>query len=66
MATSDNPILHSKALTYFLDNLHDIYRDYDPQDFCDLAFVPAVLRSEKMLAKPTEVRDLPQSLYSFI
>jgi hypothetical protein len=66
MAASHNSIVRSKALAFFLNNLHDIYRDYNPQHFCDLAFVPAVLVSEKMLAKPSKVRDLPPSLVSFI
>ena len=66
LAASDNPTVRTKALTFFLDNSYNIYRDYDPQDFRDLAFVPAVLGSEKMLAKPLNVRDSPQSLFSFI
>jgi hypothetical protein len=66
MAASDNPTVRTKALAFFLDNLYDIYRDYNPQIFWDLAFVPAILGSEKMLAKPFEVRDLPPSLFSFI
>ncbi|KAF8497460.1 hypothetical protein F5888DRAFT_1613660, partial [Russula emetica] len=55
MASSDNPTVRTKALAFFLDNIYDIYRDYNPQDFWDLAFVPAVLGSEKMLAKPFKV-----------
>jgi hypothetical protein len=66
MAASDNPAVRTKALTFFLDNLYDIYRDYNPQNFWDLAFVPAVLGLEKKLAKPFEVRVLPPSLFSFI
>jgi hypothetical protein len=66
MATSDNPTVRTKALTFFLDNINDIYRGYNPQHFWDIAFVPAVLGSERKLAKPFEVRDLPPSLFSFI
>jgi hypothetical protein len=66
MAASDNPTVRIKALAFFLDNLKNIYRDYDPKKFRDLAFVPAVLGSEKMLAKPFRVRDPPPSLFSFI
>jgi len=50
------------ALTFFLDN---VYRDYNPQNFLDLAFVPAVLGSEKMLATPLNV-NLSSSLLPFI
>jgi hypothetical protein len=66
MAASDNLTVRTKALTFFLDNLNDIYPGYNPRDFWDLAFIPAVLGSEKMLAKPSKVRDLPPSPFSFI
>lgn len=56
IAASDNLIIRTKALTFFLDNLPVKYTDYDPHDFRDLAFVPAVLGPEKVLAKPLEVR----------
>jgi hypothetical protein len=49
--------VRTKALTFFLDNLSDKYSDYDPENVRDLAFVPAVLESEKVLSKPFEVRD---------
>jgi Protein of unknown function (DUF3684) len=57
MAASDNPTVRTKALNFFLNNLNDIYRDYNPQHFWDLAFVPAVFGSEKILAKPFKVKD---------
>ena len=57
MATSDNPTVRTKALNFFLDNLNDIYLDYNPQHFWDLAFIPAVFGSEKILAKPFKVKD---------
>ena len=58
IAASDDPTVRTKALTFFLDNLSDKYNDYDPENFRDLAFVPAVLGSEKLLSKPFEVRNL--------
>jgi uncharacterized protein DUF3684 len=58
IAASDDPTVRTKALTFFLDNLSDKYSDYDPENVRDLAFVPAVLESEKVLSKPFEVRDL--------
>ena len=58
--------MRMKALTYFLDKISVKYSDYDPHDFRDLAFVPAIRGSEKVLAKPLEVRDLIQSLFSFV
>lgn len=66
IAASDDPTMRTKALTFFLDNLYVNYRHYDPENFRDLAFVPAVLGSEKVLAKPLEVGDLPPSLLLFI
>ncbi len=62
IAASDNPTVRTTALTYFLDNAYSnsSYREYDPRNFSDLAFVPAVLGSEKMLAKPFKVSGLPQ------
>ena len=63
IASSDNPTVRTKALTFFLDNLYDMYPDYSPQNFCDLAFVPAVLGSEKMLAKPFEVSSTPFTIF---
>lgn len=66
IVASGDPTVRTKALTFFLDKISVNYSGYDPQDFRDLAFVPAVRGSEKVLAKPLEVRDLTQSLSSFV
>jgi hypothetical protein len=66
IAASDNPTVRMKALSFFLEKISVKYSDYDPHNFRDLAFVPAVRGSEKVLAKPLEVRDLTQSLFSFV
>jgi Protein of unknown function (DUF3684) len=66
IAASVDPTVRTKALTFFLDNLSDKYHDYDPENFRDLAFVPAVLASEKLLSKPFEVRNLLDHEFSFI
>jgi len=66
IAASDNLTIRTKALTFFLDNLPAKYTDYDPHNFRDLAFVPAVLGPEKVLAKPFEVRDPIPLQFSFI
>ena len=58
--------MRTKALTFFLDNISVKYSDYDPYNFRDLAFIPAVLGSEKLLAKPFEVRDLIPLQFSSI
>ncbi|KAI9511382.1 hypothetical protein F5148DRAFT_1172037 [Russula earlei] len=60
IAASDNPTVRTKALTFFLDNLSVKYSDYDPQNFRDLAFVPAVRGSERLLAKPFELYASPE------
>jgi hypothetical protein len=66
IASSDNSTVRTKALTFFLDNLYDMYPDYNPLKSREFAFVPAVRGSEKVLAKPLEVSDPPLSLLSFI
>lgn len=58
IASSDNLFIRTKALSFFLDNISNNYSDYDPENFRDLAFVPAIFGSEKVLAKPFEVSDL--------
>ncbi|KAH9990216.1 hypothetical protein BJV74DRAFT_837251 [Russula compacta] len=60
IAASDNATVQTKALTFFLDNLSVKYPDYDPHNFRDLAFVPAVRGSEKVLAKPFELYASPE------
>ena len=65
IAASDNLSMRTKALSFFLDNLSTIYSNFDPQHFRDLAFVPAIVGSAKVLAKPLEVRDLPGLRFFF-
>ncbi|KAF8270077.1 hypothetical protein EI94DRAFT_1723808 [Lactarius quietus] len=60
ITASDNQTLREKALTFFLDNLSSKYSDYDPNNYRDLAFVPAVRGSEKVLAKPFELYASPE------
>ena len=64
IAASDNPSMRTKALSFFLDNISNYYSDYDPKNYRDLAFVPAILGSEKVLAKPFDVRDPTPSYFS--
>jgi hypothetical protein len=67
IAASDDPTTRTKALTFFLDNFYATYhRHYDSEHFRDLAFIPAVLGSGKVLAKPLEVGILSPSLLFFI
>jgi Protein of unknown function (DUF3684) len=61
ITASDNPFMRTKAFSFFLDNISSIYTNYDPENFNHLAFIPAILGSEKVLAKPFEVRDLTPS-----
>ena len=63
IAASDNPHMRTKAFSFLLDNISDNYSDYNPEKFRDLAFVPAIHGSEKVLAKPFEVRDLTPSCF---
>ena len=63
IAASDNPSMRTKAFSFLLDNILNNYSDYHPDNFQDLAFVPAILGSEKVLARPFEVRDLTISCF---
>ncbi|KAN0125288.1 Protein of unknown function (DUF3684) domain containing protein [Lactarius tabidus] len=60
ITASDNQTVREKALTFFLDNLSLKYSDYDPNNYRDLAFVPALRGSEKVLAKPFELYASPE------
>lgn len=58
IAASDDPTVRTKALMFFLETSSRYYSNYDPYDFRDLAFIPAILGSKKVLVKPSDVRDL--------
>lgn len=47
------------ALNYFLDNYIQKYTDYTVDVHADIAFVPAIHKGEKKLAKPLEVFSNP-------
>jgi len=51
--------LGTVALGYFLDNYIQKYTDYTIDAHANIAFVPAVHRGEKKLAKPLEVFSNP-------
>ncbi|KAI0267320.1 hypothetical protein BC834DRAFT_981543 [Gloeopeniophorella convolvens] len=59
IASSNNTTVQKKALDFFLDNYTSKYSDYDPVNFHDVAFVPALRGSEKVLARPLEVYSSP-------
>jgi hypothetical protein len=63
IAASGKPFMRTKAFSFFLDNIFNNYFDYDPKKFQDLAFVPAILGSKKVLAKPFEVRNLTHHVF---
>ncbi|KAI0060543.1 hypothetical protein BV25DRAFT_1908367 [Artomyces pyxidatus] len=60
LASSTDASLRSKALRFFLDNLTSKYPDYDPQNFHDFAFIPAISGSDRVLAKPADVFANPE------
>jgi hypothetical protein len=59
IAAKDEP-RRTIALNYFLDNYIQKYTDYTPEACADIAFVPAIHRGEKKLAKPLEVFSNPE------
>ena len=60
-AASSDAMLRSNALKYLLDN-YSRYPDYNPENFREVAYVPAVIPSgEEIMAKPHEVRRMPKA-----
>lgn len=55
LAASPDQKVRTVALRYFLDNLAMKYVDYDPNNFSQIAFVPAVKDHKPYMAKPSEV-----------
>ena len=54
IAAGDEP-QRTTALDYFLDNYRRNYADYAATTYANIAFVPAIHRSEKRLVNPLEV-----------
>lgn len=55
VAASPNPKLNSLAFSYFLDNYVNRYYDYEPENFAQLAFIPALDNKTEKLGTPVEV-----------
>ena len=55
LAAGPDISLRPKALNFLLDNFVKAYSNYNPADFYDLAFIPALDKSGSKLAKPAEV-----------
>ncbi|KAI0313421.1 hypothetical protein OF83DRAFT_1175689 [Amylostereum chailletii] len=62
LAAGPDVAVRRKALAFFLDNFVTKYSDYDPQQYFDLAFIPAVQLTGSKLAKPSEVFANPEWL----
>jgi hypothetical protein len=58
IASEDEP-QRTAALNYFLDNYIQKYTDYTPDAHANIAFVPAINKGERKLAKPLEVFSNP-------
>lgn len=58
IAAKDEP-QRAVALNYFLDNYMQKYTDYTADEHANIAFVPAIHKGEKKLAKPLEVFSNP-------
>ena len=55
LAASTDASTRAAALKYFFDNYATRYADYDPNDFSNVAYVPAMKGNTRCLAKPHEV-----------
>ncbi|KAI0933780.1 hypothetical protein AcW1_005516 [Taiwanofungus camphoratus] len=59
LAASTNENVRTAALKYFLDNVTTKYPNYDPADFAELPYIPALRGDEPCMAKPFEVYASP-------
>ncbi|TFY51778.1 hypothetical protein EVJ58_g10387 [Rhodofomes roseus] len=55
LAASADQKVRTVALRYFLDSVATKYSDYDPNNFSQIAFIPAVKDGKPYMAKPSEV-----------
>ncbi|KZT69065.1 hypothetical protein DAEQUDRAFT_751065 [Daedalea quercina L-15889] len=55
LAASPDQKVRPVALRYFLDSLTTRYQDYDPSNFSQIAFIPALKSQQPYMAKPSEV-----------
>ncbi|TBU28918.1 hypothetical protein BD311DRAFT_721461 [Dichomitus squalens] len=60
LAASKDEATRTAALKYFFDNYTTRYSDYDPENFSNVAFVPAMKDSSRILARPHEVVSSPE------
>ncbi|EDR11411.1 uncharacterized protein LACBIDRAFT_313549 [Laccaria bicolor S238N-H82] len=55
LCASQDSELHTSALNYLIDNLSTRYQEYDPTNFDDIHFIPALNGTEMCLGSPKEV-----------
>ncbi|CAA7259259.1 unnamed protein product [Cyclocybe aegerita] len=55
LCTSNDANIRSSSLKYLIDNLGSRYKDYDPVNFKDVAFIPALKGSDSQLGTIKEV-----------
>ncbi|KAH9934863.1 uncharacterized protein B0H18DRAFT_1114703 [Fomitopsis serialis] len=60
LAASQDQKIRTAALRYFLDNVTTKYSDYDPNNFSQIAYIPAVKDRKPHMAKPSEVYASPE------
>ncbi|KAF8972951.1 hypothetical protein BDZ97DRAFT_1778504 [Flammula alnicola] len=58
--------IRTVALKYLIDNVGSRYQDYDPMDFKDIKFIPAVKGSEMCLGNIQEVFSSPWAAVGFL
>ncbi|KAH9946348.1 uncharacterized protein BXZ73DRAFT_86493 [Epithele typhae] len=60
LAANDNEPVRKAAMKYFFDHYATHYADYDPNNFSNVAFIPAVQGGKSCVARPHEVFSSPE------
>lgn len=60
LCASADSAVRSRAFKYLLDNIGTHYKDYDPSDFSDIAFIPSARNQTTCLETPETVCSNPE------
>ncbi|KAH9485292.1 hypothetical protein JR316_0002200 [Psilocybe cubensis] len=66
LCASEDSTIRPVALRYLIDNLETRYRDYDPQNYVNIRFIPALKGSEPCLGTIQEVFSAQWAAVGFL
>ncbi|KAF9484470.1 hypothetical protein BDN70DRAFT_910674 [Pholiota conissans] len=66
LCTDNNLTVRNVALKYLIDNMDFRYQEYDPMDFKDTRFIPALKGHEHCLGNIQEVFSAPWTIVGFM